>query len=163
MWLEEEILLRSALIFIAFFWHNHNILTSQGKYEVSVEIKNKELNRLKEELKSLQVPGSLFCSLSVFLSCLQFFSVIHPSALTPPRWSTTGPTPGCSLTTRLLYTDTRGHFGYSIWETATAVFGYFKAQWCSIKGHGPMEPFNLIFSHITASWDGSDLIVMMIC
>lgn len=44
----------------------------------------------------------------------------------------------------------------------SAVFGYFKAQWCSFKGHGPMDPFNLILFHVSGSWDGSDLIVMMI-
>lgn len=154
----------TLLWYLLLFWHNNNILTFQGKYEVSVEIKNKEINSLKEELKSLQVLSSLFCSLSLFL-----FSVSGLEGDTPFRPDTTQVIYHCPHAWLLfnnlaaLHRHTRGHFWYSIWETATAVFGYFKAQWCSFKGHAPMDPFNLIFFHISGSWDGSDLIVMMIC
>uniref|UniRef100_A0A3B5RCJ9 Uncharacterized protein n=1 Tax=Xiphophorus maculatus TaxID=8083 RepID=A0A3B5RCJ9_XIPMA len=44
-----------ALVFIAVFDTHNNNITFQGKYQVSAELKDKEINNLKEELKSLQL------------------------------------------------------------------------------------------------------------
>lgn len=71
----------TLLWYLLLFWHNNNILTFQGKYEVNVEIKNKEINSLKEELKSLQVLSSLFCSLFVFLSSVS--SLVYDTPFRP--------------------------------------------------------------------------------
>uniref|UniRef100_A0A3B4FQL5 Uncharacterized protein n=1 Tax=Pundamilia nyererei TaxID=303518 RepID=A0A3B4FQL5_9CICH len=54
--------------FIAFLTLKMN-LTFQGKYQVIAELKDKEINNLKEELKSLQV---LSCSTFFFLLYLCF-------------------------------------------------------------------------------------------
>uniref|UniRef100_A0A3B5MVS9 Uncharacterized protein n=1 Tax=Xiphophorus couchianus TaxID=32473 RepID=A0A3B5MVS9_9TELE len=56
-----------ALVFIAVFDTHNNNITFQGKYQVSAELKDKEINNLKEELKSLQVLRSSAFSLFFFL------------------------------------------------------------------------------------------------
>lgn len=72
-----------VLCFIAFFdTHNNNILF-QGKYQVSAELKAKEINNLKEELKSLQVMRwshscpFVFLILISSLNCFNEFYVSH--------------------------------------------------------------------------------------
>uniref|UniRef100_A0A3B3VHP0 Uncharacterized protein n=1 Tax=Poecilia latipinna TaxID=48699 RepID=A0A3B3VHP0_9TELE len=54
-WPLEGILPCRALVFIADFDTHNNNITFQGKYQVSAELKDKEINNLKEELKSLQL------------------------------------------------------------------------------------------------------------
>lgn len=52
-------------------------LTFQGKYQVIAELKDKEINNLKEELKSLQV---VRCSTFFFLLYLCFYCNMHTSS-----------------------------------------------------------------------------------
>lgn len=55
-----EWILCAVLWYLLLFWHNYNNIKFQGKYQVSAEVKDKEINNLKEELKSLQVLRCLY-------------------------------------------------------------------------------------------------------
>lgn len=73
-------------IYCLFDTHNNNI-TFQGKYQVSAELKDKEINNLKEELKSLQVlrctthTASSLCLLSLYLTHIPVLPLIPSSFL----------------------------------------------------------------------------------